>query len=298
MLNLSVRSVEVRPGRNFCFTLNNPPDSFKLPDTCKYIYQIEEGESGTPHAQGYIEFPKVFHLSGLKKFIPGAHWENRKGTQMQAYQYCMKEEGRLLEPVFNFVPEETKGSRTDLSMARPRIVAHRRWRDVVEDPELEELLAKYPKWVRSVYDHKPIPPVENVVLRPWQTRLVERLQGEPHPRRIIWVTDSVGNVGKSFLAKYLATNLGACVLNGGKSADVAYLLDNPRIVVWDLSRTQEEQVNYGLMESVKNGLVFSPKYESCVKVFPVPHVVVFCNFGWPGEKFSADRKCVFDLDGI
>jgi len=293
MSNLPVRS-----GRNFCFTLNNPPVEFKLPDTCKYVFQWEEGESRTPHIQGYVEFPKVMHLTALKKFIPGAHWENRRGSQQQAYDYCIKEEGRLCEPEFNFTPEERAGSRVDLSLARSRILEHNRWRDVVTDVELEDVLAKYPKWCRMVYDAKPVAPLEDVVLRPWQQRLVSRLEGEPHPRRIIWVTDSTGNVGKSFLAKYLAMNMGALVLNGGKSADVAYMLDNPRIVVWDLSRTQEEQVNYGLMESVKNGLVFSPKYESCVKTFPSPHVVVFCNFGWPGEKFSADRKCVFDLDNI
>ena len=63
-----------------------------------------------------------------------------------------------------------------------------------------------------------------------------------------------------------------------KSADVKYALTGQRIVVFDLSRSQETHVNYEVIESVKNGVCFSTKYESQMKVFKTPHVVIMANF--------------------
>jgi len=48
--------------RNWCFTLNNPPEDFSLDAKCKdfkvryCIVQLERGDSGTLHLQGYVEF--------------------------------------------------------------------------------------------------------------------------------------------------------------------------------------------------------------------------------------------------
>lgn len=270
------------------FTLNNPVAPPVFPDGVQYAYQLEKGAEGTPHYQGYCVFPKPQRLSALRKLIPGAHWENRKGTHAEALKYVTKEDTRMEPPVITF--EESKsGARTDLSLARELITKKRKWGEVVADEALDEVLAKYPRWVKEIYNHKPIPLLEGVELRPWQALLVARLEKEPDPREILWFYDPVGNRGKSWMARYLAINHGASVFSSGKSADVAHALDNPRVVVWDLSRSQEEHVNYGVMEDVKNGVIFSPKYESGTKIFPIPHVVVFANFVCPVGKFSEDR---------
>jgi len=284
----------LKPGRNFCFTWNNPSYVPEFPPGVKYVFQKEQGEEGTVHYQGYVEFPKVQTLTSLKKLNCEMHWENRKKSRVEAYNYCCKEDTRIEAPQFNFQPKSQK-DRTDLVNARELIAGCSQWSDVVHCEELEEILKKYPKWVREVYNHKLIPLLEGVTLRTWQIELEQVVLKPPHPRQIIWVTDPIGNNGKSWMAKYLHTNHKAQVFSGGKSADVAYALDSPRIVVWDLSRTQEEHVNYGIMEDVKNGMVFSPKYESGSKVFPVPHVIVFSNFSWPDGKFSVDRKHVIEL---
>lgn len=134
-----------------------------------------------------------------------------------------------------------------------------------------------------------VKPMTNFIPRPWQNYILRQLEQPPHPRNIYWYWEETGGVGKTTLANYLLRNLGAVVLSSGKSNDIAYLLDSPKIVLFDLSRSQEDHVNYGIMEDIKNGRVFSPKYESMVKVFDIPHLLVFANFPCPHGKFSSDR---------
>lgn len=73
----------------------------EFPEWVKYMaWQLECGEQGTMHYQGYME------LQGQKYFrqicaIPGfesAHLEVRRGTQEQAIGYCQKEDSRVDGP--------------------------------------------------------------------------------------------------------------------------------------------------------------------------------------------------------
>ena len=82
--------------RGWMFTINNELIlQFASYDNIKFIiYQLECGESGTMHLQGYLELHQPRALSWLKKLHPGAHWEMRKGSRIQAVQYVTKEETR------------------------------------------------------------------------------------------------------------------------------------------------------------------------------------------------------------
>ena len=75
----------------------------------------------------------------------------------------------------------------------------------------------------------------------------------------------------------------------GKSADVKFAYKGQKVCVFDLSRSQETHVNYEVIESIKNGVVFSTKYESEMKVFSTAHVVIMANFGPDRSKMSEDR---------
>ncbi|XP_033102682.1 uncharacterized protein LOC117105614 [Anneissia japonica] len=129
-----------------------------------------------------------------------------------------------------------------------------------------------------------------VVLRPWQQGLMDELSRRPDLRAVYWYHEPRGNVGKSFMASYLSRSMEAIVFDGcKKGADAAYAYDGQRIVVFDLHNSQKKRVNYDLMERFKNGRLFSPKYHSKVKLFAVPHVVVFANFPPDLHTMSADR---------
>jgi len=134
------------------------------------------------------------------------------------------------------------------------------------------------KWIRTITE-----------LRQWQTDLLTELITFPNDRKIVWYTDTIGGAGKTQFAKYLAVHYGALVLNNAKTADIAYATNDPSIVIFNLSRTFENYVNYGAIESLKDGLIFSSKYESKMKLFNSPHVVIFANFDPDLSALSKDR---------
>lgn len=81
--------------RAWCYTLNNPTEEERDAQrqlTCEYhIFGWERGESGTPHLQGYVHFKHQKTLSAVKKLMPRAHLEERRGTIQQAVDYCKKD---------------------------------------------------------------------------------------------------------------------------------------------------------------------------------------------------------------
>lgn len=110
--------------RNACFTLNNPDEpaaSFAqrvreaLAPTY-LVFQLERGENGTPHYQGYIEFDKPKSFSTVHRALGRAHLEARRGSAAQASDYCQKADSRVDGPwVFGQLSQQ--GRRSDLADA-------------------------------------------------------------------------------------------------------------------------------------------------------------------------------------
>lgn len=94
--------------RRYVFTLNNPDvvTALFLPqswpdDKIKYcLYQLELGESGTRHLQGYLELLQPMREAAMRKWCPLAHWEVAIGNRIQCLAYCSKELTRLENPWF------------------------------------------------------------------------------------------------------------------------------------------------------------------------------------------------------
>lgn len=114
-------------GKYWCFTENDPlsitgllecfqgHESFN--DGISYIMgQVEVGEKGRAHFQGYCEMKKKQRISTMKKKVsPTAHFERRKGTQSEAIVYCRKEKGRVDGPYeYGTKTLVTPRQRTDL----------------------------------------------------------------------------------------------------------------------------------------------------------------------------------------
>lgn len=94
--------------RNWCFTLNNPTvvdiarcKALVEDGVATYaVFQLEEGEQGTPHLQGYVTLVKKVRMTTLKtKLAPmQPHLEVASGNAAQNRKYCTKAEGRLDGP--------------------------------------------------------------------------------------------------------------------------------------------------------------------------------------------------------
>lgn len=128
----------------------------------------------------------------------------------------------------------------------------------------------------------------------WQQQLVEELKGMPDPRKVVWYYDAEGGSGKTALARHvLGTYPGVLYLGGGSFKDAAHACikarQDPKIVLVNLPRSTEGKVSYGTFESLKDGLVYSGKYEGGVRLFAPPHVIIFANFLPEIAALSIDR---------
>lgn len=132
-------------------------------------------------------------------------------------------------------------------------------------------------------------------LRPWQQYMLELLQQPPDDRHVMWVYDQMGGNGKTAFALYMYDNYGAGIYNTGKDADIAYAYHGEKIVIFDFMRSRDH-VSYQTLESMKNGFLFSGKYESKGKRFNPPHVLCFANWLPAHEMLSADRWIIWKLD--
>ncbi len=106
------------------------------------VLQKEQGEAGTPHYQGYVEFTNTLRFNAVRNlFDKKPHIEKRRGTREQARDYCKKLEGRLEEPVELGEWTLQQGHRTDLETAAAL---------VAEDGNLDALIDRTP-WLYVKY---------------------------------------------------------------------------------------------------------------------------------------------------
>lgn len=137
----------------------------------------------------------------------------------------------------------------------------------------------------------------NITWKPWQQEIIDLVQTQPDERTIHWYWEPTGNVGKSFLCKYLACKFDVIIADGKKDNvfnQIKTWMDNnedkdPTIILLDVPRTSFDFINYGCIEQIKNGLIYSGKYEGGQCIFDNPHVIIFANKLPDITKLSRDR---------
>jgi Putative viral replication protein. len=291
------------------------PLEFNDPFVKDFVYQLERGENGTLHFQGYVRFMKNRTLDQVVAMLD-CDWENRRENHEVAFKYHTKEKTRVAGPWGCMSGVTAQGSRSDLVELRSFLYSCNDWSVVMRDVDHSDAVAKHMRWTKEVFAHKPVVPVRVDALFPWQSKLIDYLKGPVNDRKILWFYCKDGFSGKSYLGKLLQSNYGACVLGPDKKADVFHVYQQvkSRIVVFDLSRTAsdvehrtgdafEKKVDYGFlygtMEKLKDGCFMSGKYESCQVSCPSPHMVVLANQPPEESMVSRDRfeHCVFEIEG-
>lgn len=137
-------------------------------------------------------------------------------------------------------------------------------------------------------------------LYPWQQKIVDLVNTEADERIVYWFWEQKGNVGKTALQKYLLNKYPRThFFSGGKANDIAFqVIKNkwePELCIFNFPRTAEGAVSYNAIEQLKDGLVFSSKYEGGVKMFNSPHILIFANWLPDVTTLSADRWKIINL---
>lgn len=250
--------------KKWCFTWNNyPEDALDIlvkavggtNGTCKFVFGKEIAPTTkTPHIQGYIECDS--RVRPIEKFkLPKAiHWEVAKGSDLDNYKYCTKENNSIDNFPYSWkVKNQVKKLRIITQLYE--------WQEII---------------VKEFRKH----------------------QHTPNDRTIYWIYDETGGKGKTAFCKYLVSQLDFGFLTNAKSADISYYCSTnmKEGYCFNLSRSLETNLNYQAIESCKDGLMFSSKYESSSFIMDSPFIVIFANFPPNITMLSIDRWMVMNIE--
>lgn len=294
----------------WCGTLNNYTDLDEVilknffKDSCHFgICGKEVGANNTPHLQFYFRLKSKTRLSTLKnKFFYGAHYEVARGDEESNIKYCSKQEVFFQYGIPKTRSQSVPSSGADMAEAMAQGACPL---DLTEQNDAaKQAYVMYKANIDSIAkDYKArnvreelLKGYETVTWKPFQKMVLDMCESKPHDRQIAWYWEMDGGVGKTYLSKYMVLKYGAVRFENNKSADIKYAWNGEEIVIFDYSRSQEDHINYEILECIKNGICFSSKYESRMKVFPIPHVIVFANFHPDMNKLSLDRWNVLRID--
>lgn len=290
-----------------------------VPETvCDYlICGFEVTEERGKHLQGYVEFNCPLALTTVKsrldpimKAKSKVHVETAYNDREANIKYCMKNDTGDPEEI------ERYGSKFFEVIHKAREQGKRNdWRRIVdfikdgndfaavtdEFPEhamryhggIDRIIRAYKRRdMKAEFDKQ----YSGAKLYKWQRDLIKKLEKPPNDRIVYWVYDTIGNKGKSWLGKWLMANMGAERFENASTKDIALAYEGSPIVVFDYSRSMEEKLNYAIIESIKNGTLFSGKYISETKLFASPHIVCFANWAPRKEALSMDRWRIINID--
>lgn len=154
--------------RAWCFTLNNYEEAdyaaIALLGAQYTVYGKEMGELFTPHLQGYVYFKSQRTLSSLKKKLPRAHWEVRRGSHVQASEYC-KKDGDFVE--YGDEPEKNGGDKVEERMAKNKRLKTADLEELVDGGEINILDVKRLKQARDILANCGAPYVADGVRGVW-----------------------------------------------------------------------------------------------------------------------------------
>ncbi|QUS52615.1 replication protein A [Mute swan feces associated circular virus 13] len=302
--------VSRHPIKQWVFTINNWTTTeyedlaASAPTLWKYlIIGKETGEEGTPHLQCFGILNTKRRLRQVKQ-LPGlsrAHLEMAQGTPIQASDYCKKDKDF---EEFGELPT-SQGKRNEFERFREWLLAQE------ERPTDAELFIEFPSLygryrqnllhIMDVVIPRPRLVPESAELRQWQRTIDQRVrpdgQFNHNDRRVFVIVDTVGNSGKSFMTRWWLSDIDikSQVLMVGRRDDLAHAIDAEcELFIFDIPRGELQFFQWSIVEQLKNGIIFSPKYQSGNKFLRKGSatVVVFTNEEPDRTKLSKDRWCI------
>lgn len=254
--------------RNTIITINNPTKEEvttlkELPYTFM-CYQHEKGKKETPHLHAYVELTKRgMKFNTLKKKLPRARIERRKGTQEQAIAYCTKERTRTKGP-YTYGEKKEQGKRSDLDVVKTKLDAGKNMLEIADE-----------HWGSFVRYHKSF---EHYLYLKATTRTVK-------PKvTVLW---GPTNTGKSHTAAEMAKEIGGEV----------YYKDNTKwwngysmqeVVIWDDFEMSCINYNTNYLLKLLDKYPFQVETKGGYVKFNSPHIIFTTNFD-PEEWTTEER---------
>lgn len=267
---------------------------------CKIAHETGDKHHDYNHTHFLIAFePKRIDTRNnrffdFQKIHPNIQLINDAEHWTRVVKYLDKENAVFCNLDGSEYPDNTGFQRSLID----KIQNHKTFLDVVCNPTLD--VRRFMKWARVVFDGRPRKNLsKNIKLRHWQKLCYKELISQ-NDRQVLWIFDEDGGKGKTVLSNYLIDCHNAFLCNGGKMSDISYAYNNEKYVVFDLPRSscidgEKDFTPYRAMECFKDGRIFSPKYESCLKRFEPAKVVIFANFLPDESRLSLDRWKIKDL---
>ena len=149
---------------------------------------------------------------------------------------------------------------------------------------------------------------EKAELKPWQAELLEEIKN-PTDRHIIWVVGKACGEGKTWFQKYLKSLFGTRRVVYGinikaNTPSICHVLSKQSLTTADIflfnlgkSKQKFDEVNYEVLEDLKDGDAFASKYNSQQLKIKTPNVVmVFSNEKPDTKQLAMDRWKLFYIE--
>lgn len=284
-----------------------------VPDLKKiYIaHENGEGDSITPyeHTHSVIDFGKNFQSKNVRIFdFIGIHPNISKITSPRSWKkackYICKEDKTVVlaeDDNFGFSIAESIWEHSNVQDA---LRTAQNLRDVM--PIIALMGMKKLEWGREI--ECSIQDIDGMY--PWQRKIWDFIAHKPNDRTVYWIGDEGGCKGKTQFIKYCDINCDGKVLwiiPSGSTRDIIHVVMEQINSGWrgdtimiNLSRSatcgSDMSHVYRVIEDLKDGMIFSSKYNGGKLLIPNVHVIVMSNTYPQLERLTGDRWKVGKID--
>ena len=265
--------------------------------TCKKCFHVMRSDNLRRHMKKHVESKRVSFCE-----VSPSSSETSLNTNFNSESTCNSYEsssiarGKIIEKLM------TDNEEYKYKLERGKIL----YEEVNQLGIQEESLCQEYKVLLNIYrKQKKNIDIENVILRPWQESLLQYMK--PSDREIIWVVGVKGNEGKSWFQEFLESKFGwhraICGMDiKMKKGNICHALRkrslmSTNVFLFDVGKSKTfDEINYGVLEKIKNGRIVADKYNTAELKFYTPNIVVVFSNGRPNTReLSKDRWKIFQI---
>lgn len=162
--------------------------------------------------------------------------------------------------------------------------------------------SKSNNFITNIKKNKELKIIKPESFYPWQKYVINIINNDADDRLIYWFWELEGCCGKTSIAKYICVNYNAICISG-KSSDckngiIQYKKDKglyPDIIIFNIPRCNSNHISYEALETIKDGLFYSGKYEGGMCICNNPHIIIFANEEPETYKLTENKWSIINI---